>query len=128
MQTDCIGGCEKKDNTERSQALLVTTNLFRKLRREESAAEERTKSKKLLIFARLLLPYRENGCAIYLPFSIGTVQPYRKNGTAVVRLVNNGGLWCWSYPAQTQITSLPVNHLLQIRHSTVMEGMNAVMP
>ena len=73
MQTDCIGGCEKKDNTERSQALLGTTNLFRKLRREESAAKERTKAKTLLIFARLLLPYHENGCAVYLPFSIGTV-------------------------------------------------------
>ena len=24
----------------------------------------------LLIFARLLLPYRKNGCAVYLPFSI----------------------------------------------------------
>ena len=76
MQTDCIGGCEKKVNTERSQALLGTTNLFRKLRREESAAKERTKAKTLLIFARR---------AIYLPFSIGTVRPYRKNGTAVVR-------------------------------------------
>ena len=85
MQTDCIGGCEKKVNTERSQALLGTTNLFRKLRREESAAKERTKAKMLLIFARLLLPYRENGCAVYLTFSIGTVRPYRKNGTAVVR-------------------------------------------
>ena len=84
MQTDCIGGCEKKVDTERSQALLGTTNFFRKLRREESAAKERTKAKTLLIFARLL-PYRENGCAIDLPFSIGTVWPYRKNGTAVVR-------------------------------------------
>ena len=86
MQTDCIGGCEKKINTERSHALLDTTNLFRKLRREESAAKERTKAKTLLIFARLLLPYRENGCAICLPFSIGTVRPYRKNSMAVVRL------------------------------------------
>ena len=85
MQTDCIGGCEKKVNTEKSQALLGTPNLFRKLRREESAAKVRTKSKTLLIFACLLLPYRENGCAIYLPFSIGTVRPYRKNGMAVVR-------------------------------------------
>ena len=85
MQTDCIGDCEKKVNTERSQALLGTTNLLRKLRREESAAKERTKAKMLLIFARLLLPYCENGCAVYLPFSIGTVRPYRKNGTAVVR-------------------------------------------
>ena len=84
MQTDCIGGCEKKVNTERSQALLGTTNLFRKLQREESAAKERTKAK-TLIFARLLLPYRKNGCAVYLPFSIGTVQPYRSYGTAVVR-------------------------------------------
>ena len=58
MQTDCIGVCEKKVNTERSQASLGTTNLFRKLRREESAAKERTKAKKLLIIARLLLPYR----------------------------------------------------------------------
>ena len=85
MQTDCLGGCEKKVNTERCQALLGTTNLFRKLRQEELAAKERTKAKTLLIFARLLLPYRENGCAIYLPFSIGTVRPYRKDGTAVVR-------------------------------------------
>ena len=85
MQTDCIGGCEKKVNTEISQALLDATNLFRKLRREESAAKERTKAKTLLIFARVLLPYRENGCAIYLPFSIGTVRPYRKNGMAIVR-------------------------------------------
>ena len=65
MQTDCIGGCEKKVNAERSQALLGTTNLYRKLRREESAAKERTKAKKLLIFARLLLPYRENSCTWY---------------------------------------------------------------
>ena len=86
MQTDCIGGCEKKVNAERSQALLVTTNLFRKLRQEESAAKERTKAKMLLIFARLLLPYRENGCAVYLPFSIGTVRPYRSYVTAVVHL------------------------------------------
>ena len=71
MQTDCIGGREKKVNAGRSQALLGTTNLFRKLRREESAAKERTKAKKLLIFVRLLLPYCENGCAICLPFSIG---------------------------------------------------------
>ena len=48
MQTDCIGGCEKKVNTERSKALLGTTNLFRKLRREESAAKERSKAKMLL--------------------------------------------------------------------------------
>ena len=27
MQTDCIGGCEKKVNTEISQALLDATNL-----------------------------------------------------------------------------------------------------
>ena len=86
MQTDCIGGCEKKVNAERSQALLVTTNLFRKLRQEESAAKERTKAKMLLIFARLLLPYRENGCAVYLPFSIGTVRLYRSYVTAVVHL------------------------------------------
>ena len=85
MQTDCIGGCEKKVNAERSQTLLVTTNLFRKLRREESAAKERTKARKLLIFARLL-PYRENGCAICLPFSIGTVRLYCKNSMDVVRL------------------------------------------
>ena len=85
MQTDRIGGCEKKVNTERSQALVGTTNLFRKLRRGESAAKERTKAKMLLIFAHLLLPYRENGCAVYLPFSIGTVRPDLKNGTAVVR-------------------------------------------
>ena len=85
MQTDCIGSCEKKVNSERSQALLGATNLFRKLRREQSAAKERTKSKMLLIFARLLLLYRENGCAVYLTFSIGSVGPYRKNGTAVVR-------------------------------------------
>ena len=85
MQTDCIGGCEKKVNTERSQALLGTTNLFRKLRREESAVKERTKAKTLLIFTCQLLPYRKNGCAVYLPFSIGTVWPYRKNCTAVVR-------------------------------------------
>ena len=45
MQTDCIGGCEKKVNAERSQALLGTTNLFRKLQREESADKERTKAK-----------------------------------------------------------------------------------
>ena len=86
IQTDRIAGCEKKVNAERYQALLGTTNLFRKLRREELAAKERTKAKKLLIFARLLLPYRENGCAICLPFSIVTVRPYRKNGTAIVRL------------------------------------------
>ena len=85
MQIDCIGSCEKKVNTERSQALLGTTNLFRKLRREELAAKERTKAKMLLRFAHLLLPYHENGCAVDLPFSIGTVRPYRKNGTAVVR-------------------------------------------
>ena len=84
MQTDCIVGCEKKVNTERSQALLGTTNLIRKLRLEESAAKERTKAKTLLRFARLLLLYRENGCAVDLPFSIGTVRPYRKNGTGVV--------------------------------------------
>ena len=66
----------KKVNTERSQALLGTTNLFGKLRREESTAKERTKAKKLLISARLLLPYRENGCAVCLPFSIGAVRPY----------------------------------------------------
>ena len=64
IQTDCVHGCEKKVNAERSQALLGTTNLFRKLRREESAAKERAKAKKLLIFERLLLPYRENGCAV----------------------------------------------------------------
>ena len=63
-----------------------TTNLSRKLRREELEAKERTKAIKLLIFARLLLPYRENRCAVCLPFSIGTVRPYRKNGTAVVHL------------------------------------------
>ena len=85
MQTDCIGGCEKKVDTERSQALLGTTNLFRKLRREESAAKERTKAITLLILACLLLPYRENGCAVYLTFCIGTVRPYRSYGTAVVR-------------------------------------------
>ena len=65
---------------------IGTTNPFRKLRREESAAKERTKAKKLLIFARLILLYHENGCAVCLPFSIGTVRPYSKNGTAVVRL------------------------------------------
>ena len=75
MQTDCIGGCEKKVNAERSQALLGTTNLFRKLRREESQAKGRTKAKKLLIFLRLLLPYHENSCAVCLSFSIGTVRP-----------------------------------------------------
>ena len=80
MQTDCVGSCEKKVNTERSPALLGTTNLFRKLRQEESAAKERTKAKTLLIFARLLLPYRENCCAVYWPFSIETVQPYHNNG------------------------------------------------
>ena len=84
---DGIGGCEKKVNATRSQALLGTTNLFRKLRQKESAAKERTKAKKLLIvFACLLLPYCENGCAVCLPFSIGTVRPYRKNSTALVRL------------------------------------------
>ena len=31
------------------------------------------------------MPYRENGCAVYLPFSIETVRPYSKNGTTVVR-------------------------------------------
>ena len=81
MQTDCIGGCEKKVNTERSQALLGTTNLFRKLRREESSAKERTKAKKLVMFARLLLPYRENGCAVDLPFSIGTIRSYHGRST-----------------------------------------------
>ena len=70
IQTDCIGGCEKKVNAERSQASLGTTNLFRKLRQEESAAKERTKAKKLLIFACLLLPYRANGRTVCLPFSI----------------------------------------------------------
>ena len=85
MQTDCIGGCEKKVNTEISQALLGTTNLFRKLRREESADKGRTKAKTLIIFARLLLPYCENGCAFYLSFSIGTAgrstfTPSFKNG------------------------------------------------
>ena len=91
METDCIGGCEKKVNNERSQALLGTTNLFRKLRREESATKERTKAKMLLIFERLLLLYRENNCAVYLPFSIGTVWPYHKNGTTIryFPLVNN---------------------------------------
>ena len=59
MQTDCIGGCQKKVNTERSQALLGTTNLLRKLRQEESAAKERTKAKMLLIFARLFAVLRE---------------------------------------------------------------------
>ena len=63
MQTDCIGGCEKKVNTERSQALLGTTNLFRKLRREESAAKERTKAKTLLIFAP-----RERLCRLFAIF------------------------------------------------------------
>ena len=43
-------------------------------------------AKKLLIFAGLFLPYRANGCAVCLSFSIGTVWPYHKNGTAVVRL------------------------------------------
>ena len=87
MHTDRIGGCEKQVNTERSQALLGTTNLFRKLWREESAVKERTKTKAkmLLIFARLLLPYSKNGCAVNLPFSKGTVRPYHKNGTAVLR-------------------------------------------
>ena len=65
MQTDCIGGCEKKVNTERSQALLGTTNLFRKLWREESAAKERTKAKMLLIFARLS---RERLCCLFAIF------------------------------------------------------------
>ena len=60
--------------------------LFQKLRREEPAAKERTKAKKLLKVARQLLAYHENGFAVYLPFSIGTVRPYHKNGTAVVRL------------------------------------------
>ena len=48
IQTDshCISGCEKKVNAERSQALLGTTNLFRKLQREELGAKERTKAKK----------------------------------------------------------------------------------
>ena len=76
----------KKVNAERSQALLGTTKLLRKLRREESASKERTKAKKLLIFAHLLLPYRKNSCVVCLPFSIGTVRPYCKNGTAVVCL------------------------------------------
>ena len=56
-----IGGCEKKVNAERSQALLGTT---RKLQREELAAKETTKAKKLLIIAHLLLQYRANGWAI----------------------------------------------------------------
>ena len=90
MQTDCIGGCEKKVNTERSQALLCTTNLFRKLRQEELAAKERTKAKTLQIFARLLLPYREDDCAVYLPFSIGTAWPYRKNCSMFTPSFKNG--------------------------------------
>ena len=52
---------------------IGTTNLFRKLRQEESAAKK-AKAKKLLIFAHLLLPYHANGCAICLPISIGTVR------------------------------------------------------
>ena len=63
MQTDCIGGCEKKVNTERSQALLGTTNLFRKLRREESAAKERTKSQNVTtIRASIIAVPRERLC------------------------------------------------------------------
>ena len=68
MQTDCIGGLEKKVNTERSQALLGTTNLFRKLRREESAAKERTKAKTLLIFASIIAIPRERLCRLFAIF------------------------------------------------------------
>ena len=78
-----VVSCKKKVSTERSQASLCTTKLFRKLQQEELAAKERTKEK-LLILAYLLSPYRANGCAACLPFSIGTVRPYRKNSMAVV--------------------------------------------
>ena len=62
------------------------TRYFRKLLREESAAKKKNKSQKLLIFARLLLLYHANGCVICLPFSIGTVRLYRKNGMAIEHL------------------------------------------
>ena len=69
MQTDCIGGCEKKVNTERSQAYLGTTNFFRKLRREESAAKERTKAKTLLISrASIIAVLRERLCRLFAIF------------------------------------------------------------
>ena len=48
---------------------------------------------KLLIFAHLLLPCRKNGSAVGLPFSIVTIRPYRKNGTAVVHSFKNRELW-----------------------------------
>ena len=69
MQTDCIGGCEKKVDAERSQALLGTTNLFRKLRREESAANERTKAKKVTnIGASIIAVPREWLCRLFAIF------------------------------------------------------------
>ena len=69
MQTDCIGGCEKKVNTERSQALLGTTNLFRKLRREESAAKERTKSQNVTnIRASIIAVAQERLCHLIAIF------------------------------------------------------------
>ena len=48
----------------------------------------------LLIFVRLLLPYRTNGCAVCLQFSIGTVRPYHKRPwyikTFVKKRTNDG--------------------------------------
>ena len=49
-------------------------------------AAKQNKIQKLLIFVHVLLPYRANGSAVCLPFSIGPVQPYCKNSTAVGRI------------------------------------------
>ena len=79
-----VGGCEKKVNTERSQALLVGTTNFSENFSEKNRQLKKEQKPKLLIFACLLLPYRVNSCAVFL--FLGTAWPYRKNGTAVVRL------------------------------------------
>ena len=67
MQTDCIGSCEKKVNTEISQALLGTTNLFR-IRREESAAKEEQKPKHYYIRASIIAVPRERLCRLFAIF------------------------------------------------------------
>ena len=70
MQTDYVGCCEKKVNTGRSQALLGTTNLFRKLRREESAAKKnKTKSHNVTnIHASIIAVPRERLCHLFAIF------------------------------------------------------------
>ena len=80
VPTDSHGIGGERVSTEISQALVGITKLFRKLQQEESATEERMKA------VHLILLYHKNASTACLPFSIGTVQPYYKNDTAVVHL------------------------------------------